>query len=206
MTDDSPEKSFSDGENPQAFGNEKIQLGREYRLNSLVQIPMLGMRIFYWTILAVLIWQFGLGIPDSILDRFFYQPSIFWLLVILTILWPLLAYRFWAFELRQYDIIVKSGLLFRREISIPWSRIQQVDSKANPLDRVCNLKRLVLHSAGSRAGRTSIPGIQSELAEALQSHLANIVERFHGSKSDRLEKFKAMMKGRATGNSEVKED
>jgi len=181
---------------PQAVGDGNIQIDHEYRLSPLVQIPLLGSRFCYSALFIGAVVIFGLGIPDTILDQYFYRPSPLWLLVAVFVLWPLLAYRFWGFQLRKYDIIVKSGVVYRREISIPWSRIQQVDSKANLLDRLCGLKRLVLHSAGSRAGRTSIPGIQIALADALQNHLASIVEKFHGSKAEPSGNVKTMTQNR----------
>ncbi len=197
MTGDSTEQEYADDNQRQGFSHENVLLDHEYRLHPRVQIPMLGGRVFFCMILIGLIMLFGLGLPTVFLERYLYTPSLLWIVAATFILWPLLAYRFWGFQLRKYDIIVRSGVLFRREISIPWSRIQQVDSRANPLDRLCGLKRLVLHSAGSRAGRTAIPGVKLELADALQSHLANIVEGFHGAKTDRLAKFREMMKARS---------
>ncbi|MDX1490801.1 MAG: PH domain-containing protein [Pseudohongiellaceae bacterium] len=186
----------SDSAVPQAFSNNEVLLDHEYRLAPLVQIPMVGSRLFICSIAVGLVMFFGLGIPQPFLDQYLYHPSVFWLVPIAFVMWPLLAYRFWSYQLRKFDIIVKSGMLIRREISIPWSRIQQVDSRAGPLDRLCGLKRLVLHSAGSRAGRTLIPGIELKLAEALQKHLAQIVEQFHGSKTERLAQFRQAMKAR----------
>jgi membrane protein YdbS with pleckstrin-like domain len=179
---------------PEAWSKDNILIDHKYRLSPLVQIPMIGNRLISCIFLIGIVAIFGLDIPNDFLKVYLVSPSIVWLVGVAYLLWPLLAYRFWGFQLRKYDIIVKSGVLFQREVSIPWSRIQQVDSKANPFDRVCGLKRLVLHSAGSRAGRTSIPGIPMELADALQSHLANIVEKFHGSRSSRLAKYKEYKK------------
>lgn len=196
MNEENTSNGSSEHQVPQASSSNDILIDHEYRLAPLVQIPMVGSRIFVCAILVGFIMLLGLGIPEYFLDKYLYQPSLLWFVALVCVLWPLLAYRFWSYQLRKFDIIVKSGVLMRREISIPWSRIQQVDSRAGPLDRLCGLKRLVLHSAGSRAGRTSIPGIQLGLAEALQGHLAQIVEQFHGLKGDRLAQTRAAMHAR----------
>lgn len=196
MNDENVSNESTEEQDPQAFSHNDILIDHEYRLAPLVQVPMIGGRVIIFMILVGLIFLFGLGIPESLLDQYFYQPSLLWLAPPVYVLWPLLAYRFWSYQLRKFDVIVKSGILMRREISIPWSRIQQVDSRAGPLDRLCGLKRLVLHSAGSRAGRTLIPGIELTLADALQGHLANIVEQFHGSKGDRLARLREAMQAK----------
>lgn len=47
--------------------------------------------------------------------------------------WPALAYRAYRFSLREHDLLVQSGVLYRRWSSVPLSRIQHVDTRQGPV-------------------------------------------------------------------------
>ena len=98
-------------------------------------------------------------------------PSPLWALPPVHVGFALLEYRAWGYCLRPHDLLVRSGWLTREVVSIPLARIQQVDSSSGPLERALDLTTLVLHTAGTRAARTRIPGIPRRRAEALRDAL-----------------------------------
>ena len=56
---------------------------------------------------------------------------------------------------------------------IPFSRLQFVDTRQGPLDRMLGLSSLVLHTAAVGSS-TSIPGLPTPEAEGLRQRLADV--------------------------------
>ena len=85
---------------------------------------------------------------------------------------PPLRYRRWSYQVRAHDALISRGALFFVQQLIPFDRIQFVESRQGPLDRVFGLTQVVLYTAAGRAGR--VPGLSSEDAEALREELARV--------------------------------
>ena len=101
-----------------------------------------------------------------------FNPSPAWLIPPLHIVFPLLSYRGWEFQLRGHDLLVRSGVFTVEYVAIPLSRVQQVDVTSSPFERLLGLATLLVHTAGTRAARTRIPGLPSERASALRDALS----------------------------------
>ena len=65
----------------------------------------------------------------------------------LALVWPALEYRFFRYAVREDDLLVRSGVLFRRWSSIPHHRIQHVDTRQGPIERALGLSRLLVFTA-----------------------------------------------------------
>jgi hypothetical protein len=90
-----------------------------------------------------------------------------------AVLIPWLRYRRWRFALREHDLWVRSGVLWRNTSVIPYARLQFVDTTQGPLDRMFGLAQLVVHTAApGTSGR--LPGLALNDAEALREKLANV--------------------------------
>ncbi|WP_025274419.1 PH domain-containing protein [Haloglycomyces albus] len=77
----------------------------------------------------------------------------------------------WRWVERDRDIVVKYGLLIRRLSIVPYGRIQLVDLKAGPIERIFGLTGITIQTAAM--GRTTeLPGLQPEVAAALRDRLA----------------------------------
>lgn len=85
---------------------------------------------------------------------------------------PYLGYRRWRYEIRERDVFLAKGALFRVITLIPFDRIQFVETHQGPLDRVFDLTKLVVYTAAGRAG--TIPGLATSEAEALREELSRI--------------------------------
>jgi membrane protein YdbS with pleckstrin-like domain len=72
---------------------------------------------------------------------------------------------------RDEDLLVTSGILFRRLVIVPYGRMQLVDVNAGPLDQRYRLAKLQLHTAAATTDAT-IPGLPREEAAALRDRLA----------------------------------
>lgn len=94
-------------------------------------------------------------------------------LAILIIGWPWIGRRVrsWGYAERADDLVVGSGIWFRRLVVVPYGRLQFVDVKAGPVDRAFGLTSVQLHTA-SASSDAAIPGLAPETAAQLRDRLA----------------------------------
>jgi membrane protein YdbS with pleckstrin-like domain len=88
-------------------------------------------------------------------------------------LWWLIGRRVRSFGYaeRGDDLLVTSGIMFRRLVIVPYGRMQLVDVKAGPIDRWLGVTTVQLHTA-SASTDASIPGLEPDVAAALRDRLA----------------------------------
>ena len=97
----------------------------------------------------------------------------FWFLqLMLALLWPGLAYRYFGYLIREQDLLVQRGVLFRRRTSIPHNRIQHVDTRQGPFEQLLGLSRVLVFTASGMAADGSLPGVGHELAETIRDDLS----------------------------------
>ena len=72
---------------------------------------------------------------------------------------------------RADDLLVTSGILFRRLVIVPYGRMQLVDVSAGPLDRALGVTSVQLHTAAATTD-AHIPGLPPDEAAALRDRLA----------------------------------
>ncbi len=79
--------------------------------------------------------------------------------------------RSWGYAERADDLLVTSGILFRRLVVVPYGRMQLVDVKAGPLHRALGIATVQLHTAAATTD-ASIPGLTPDIAADLRDRLA----------------------------------
>ena len=94
-------------------------------------------------------------------------------LLILVIGWPWIGRRVrsWGYSERDDDLVVGSGIWFRRLVVVPYGRLQLVDVKAGPIDRAFGLTSVQLHTAAATSD-AAIPGLEPQVAADLRDRLA----------------------------------
>ena len=115
----------------------------------------------------------------------------FILFVVFCWIWAKLTYRFWGYQLTENAFKKEHGVIYKKYVSIPYERIQNVDIHRGLLARILGLSDLKIQTAGSSAvsyGRgimTGIgaegylPGLDKQVAEELREEL---IRRAKGSK------------------------
>lgn len=93
--------------------------------------------------------------------------------VTMLIAWPALEYRYFRYAVREHDLLVQAGVLFRRWSAVPHSRIQHVDTRQGPLERALGLARLQIFTAAGVSADGSIPGLDAQEAERLRDELSH---------------------------------
>ena len=93
-------------------------------------------------------------------------------------LWWLIGRRVRSFGYaeRADDLLVTSGIMFRRLVIVPYGRMQLVDITAGPIDRRLGLATVQLHTAAASTDAT-IPGLPPAEATGLRDRLASLGEQ-----------------------------
>ena len=93
------------------------------------------------------------------------------LIMVIGLPWIARRVRAWGYAERADDLVVGSGIMFRRLVIVPYGRLQLVDVTAGPLDRAFGLTTVQLHTAAATSD-AKIPGLQPEAAADLRDRLA----------------------------------
>lgn len=151
------------------FSGEECQLDPRvvtlWRLQRLLNVAIIGVPM-----------AIGLGVAVS-------QVGPLWLAaglstaflvfrLILVAVWPTLAWRAWRYRVREHDLLLQSGVLFRRWSSVPHTRIQHVDTRQGPIERWLGLSSLAVYTAAGMSADGSIPGLAEDEAARLRDALS----------------------------------
>ena len=117
-----------------------------------------------------------LWVDDPDVERFSWYPLALVAVVALVTL-ALVPRRVMAigYCLRDDDVLVRRGILFRRQVAAPYGRLQLVDISRGPLTRLLGLSELRVVTAAASSGVT-IPGLPIAEAEELRDHLIAVAE------------------------------
>lgn len=101
--------------------------------------------------------------------------------LIIGFIWAKLTYHFYRYELTDSGFKKESGVIYKKYVTIPYDRIQNVDIYRGILARILGLSDLQIQTAGASAvvGRYgavgnaegALPGISREVAEQLRDEL-----------------------------------
>lgn len=75
--------------------------------------------------------------------------------------WTSLVWRAWRFAVGPDALILEHGVVVRVRSTVPYHRIQHIDTKVGPLEQRLGLASLVLHTAAATSDAT-IPGIDAD--------------------------------------------
>lgn len=85
--------------------------------------------------------------------------------------WPVIAYRHASYRLDDEGLEIRRGVVWRRIINVPRSRVQHTDVSQGPLERSHGLSTLVVHTAGTEHARVGLPGLSRETALHMRDQL-----------------------------------
>ncbi len=99
-------------------------------------------------------------------------------LAVLAWAWWLIGRRVrsYGYSERADDLLVTSGILFRRLVIVPYGRMQLVDVTAGPIDRSFGITTVQLHTAAATSD-AAIPGLPPDEAAALRDRLSAVGEQ-----------------------------
>lgn len=107
----------------------------------------------------------------------------FGLYILFCYVWARLTYKYWKYELSEDAFKKESGVIWKKYVSVPYERIQNVDIYRGVFARILGLSDLHIQTAGASAvsyGRGGmagvgaegrLPGVGKDVAEKLRDEL-----------------------------------
>ena len=97
--------------------------------------------------------------------------AAFMLLAWLAQRWPEIEYRYFRYKLDADGIDIRHGVVWRKVISVPRSRVQHIDVAQGPLERRHGLATLSIYTAGTQFAKVDVPGLSYPRAVRIRDHL-----------------------------------
>jgi membrane protein YdbS with pleckstrin-like domain len=97
-------------------------------------------------------------------------------IILLTYIWANLFYKSYKYELRDDAFRKEHGVIWKKYVSVPYSRIQNVDIYRGLIARLLGLSDLHIQTAGNSgvtATEGRLPGLDPKTAEELRDNLIN---------------------------------
>ncbi|MEE9349697.1 MAG: PH domain-containing protein [Flavobacteriaceae bacterium] len=118
-----------------------------------------------WVFIPMLV--IGKTSPDKI------QKMIWGLIIILLFLLikSILDYFYFKFKIVDNHFVLKEGVLNKKQLSIPFERIQNINFKQNFIQQLINVTQVEVETAGAKKTEISIKAIEREKAEAIKSQI-----------------------------------
>jgi membrane protein YdbS with pleckstrin-like domain len=85
--------------------------------------------------------------------------------------WPAKAYEYASYRLDADGLEIRRGVVWRRVINVPRTRVQHTDVSQGPIERSHGLSTLVVHTAGTDHAQVALPGLSRENAFVLRDQL-----------------------------------
>ncbi len=92
-------------------------------------------------------------------------------MLLLTFVQPPLAYWTWRYGMDGELLVMRYGILFREEKTIPISRMQHIDLRRGPIERLFGLATLVVFTAGTEGATFRVPGLTVATARAMRDRV-----------------------------------
>ena len=93
------------------------------------------------------------------------------LILIYILIRSILLYLNYKFKVKDNNFILKHGILKKTNVSIPFSKIQNVKFKQNFIQQLINVTEVEIETAGAKTVEVSIKALTREQAEALKEVL-----------------------------------
>jgi hypothetical protein len=97
-------------------------------------------------------------------------------LLALLLIWmaqglPALQYRYLRYRLGPLGFEIRRGVLWRKQTTVPLSRVQHTDVSQGPLERRLQLGKLIVYTAGTEFASVGLSGLAFERAQQLRDAL-----------------------------------
>lgn len=83
---------------------------------------------------------------------------------------PVIVHRHTAYKVDGRGIEIRRGILWRKMIHVPRSRVQHTDVSQGPLERRYDLATLILYTAGTSYARVDLHGLDHATALRIRDH------------------------------------
>ncbi|MFB6072806.1 MAG: PH domain-containing protein [Halobacterium sp.] len=144
------------------------------RLDARVRVLWLVRVYAFAAVVAAAVWFAAANVDRVEFPPLFAAGLAFGVVAVLGGAHTALRYRAWRFEVREDTLYIERGVLVSVRTVVPYVRVQHVDARRGPLQRVLGLSSVVVYTAGSRGADVSIPGLAAERADDVQETLRRL--------------------------------
>ena len=88
------------------------------------------------------------------------------------------------YAVRQHDVIVRTGVFWRKETVQPIKRIQHVEQVQGPVSKRLGLSTLRLYSAGTGHVTFGIPGLATDAAARIAAFILHVADQEDGGEEE----------------------
>lgn len=113
-----------------------------------------------------------------------FAPRLWWLIPILALIGAVgggwlsaKRQRSTRWRLDADGLALRRGRWWQTETRVPITRVQHLDLRRGPLERIAGLTTLVVHTAGTRLNAVAIAGLDQHDAECLRDRLARQLDQ-----------------------------
>lgn len=145
----------------------------ERRYRTYLQVRSLLTMLFFAVLIAI---GYATGIyPQEVVP--IWVAAVIWLVLTLffSLFFAARRFQFTAWARTSEGMHLQRGALFRKVRAVPLNRIQHVEYKQSGLERLFNIARLAMYTAGSGGADLTIPGLEPDLAMQLKAELLTTI-------------------------------
>ncbi|WP_297092353.1 PH domain-containing protein [uncultured Draconibacterium sp.] len=148
------------------------RLDKKYLSIIVIRLVLVFLIAFGGCIAFLILSEATPGIPVKIAVSAF---IVLWLAFSIGI--TLLGFPRKGYLVRENDISFKKGILFYKETSVPFNRIQHVEVTQGVLAKAYKISTLKLFTAGGNSSDLSIPGLPKNQAQQLKDFLSEKISK-----------------------------
>jgi len=100
----------------------------------------------------------------------------------LITIWAKLYYNSYKYEFGKEGVKIERGVIWKKYVTIPYGRIQNIDILRGPLARILGLSDLQIQTAGASGAILTEGRIPGVLREEAEEHRNELISRLSGRK------------------------
>lgn len=171
------------------FENEAVSLQQLPQFSTVTFTPLheryarirLSVLLVFYAVLAIPS-ALAMGLSVELREFLATIEGMFALALSLALLTFIAWFRYIAtkaihYSIRQHDIILKSGVFWKKEVIQPLKRVQHVELTRGPIDERYGLANVRLFSAGTALSTFVIRGVEHEIAARIKQFVLDYQEK-----------------------------
>lgn len=154
--------------------------------DSMISLEAGQLRVMRIRAIAAALILFGLAaLAEAVLRREIGLPfgavtvpvlaPLFWLAAIA----PGRRFRAWGYRRTDEDLQLRRGIWLEVHTLVPLDRVQHIDIAQGPIERLCGVCRLIVHTAGTANSEVVLPGLSRETAESMRDDIRGRIRQDH---------------------------
>ena len=92
-------------------------------------------------------------------------------LVAVIVVGSVLSWLFFRYQILDDSVLIRSGVIKKKQLDIKFDRIQGINTQQNPVYRVFNLVTVTFDTAGSSGDEGNLPAVTREFADDLRKRI-----------------------------------